>query len=224
MLSQAIGDLLPSAVGVAISPAPIIAVILMLSTPKARTTGPAFALGWIAGLVVVSAVVLAVADGADQEGTTSDAVSVVKLVLGVVLFFLAVRRWRSRPRPGVEPEMPGWMQTMDRVAPSRAVGLGALLSGANPKNLALTLAAAASIAQGGLSTGGSVVAVAVFVVIGSATVAGPVAFYLLAPSKAASQLDTIKRAMSEHNAMIMCVVLVVLGAKLLGNGFAGLAA
>ncbi len=48
----AIGDLLPSAVGVALSPVPIIAVILMLGTPKARSNGPAFAVGWVAGLVI----------------------------------------------------------------------------------------------------------------------------------------------------------------------------
>jgi hypothetical protein len=40
-MGQAIGDLLPSAVGVAISPVPIIAVILMLGTPRARSNGPA---------------------------------------------------------------------------------------------------------------------------------------------------------------------------------------
>ena len=50
MLSDAIGGLLPSAVGVALSPIPIIAVILMLDTPKARSNGPAFALGWVFGL------------------------------------------------------------------------------------------------------------------------------------------------------------------------------
>jgi hypothetical protein len=38
---------------------PIIAVILMLATPRARSTGSAFAIGWVAGLVVVSVIVLA---------------------------------------------------------------------------------------------------------------------------------------------------------------------
>ena len=33
-MGQAIGDLLPSAIGVAISPIPIIAVILILATPE----------------------------------------------------------------------------------------------------------------------------------------------------------------------------------------------
>jgi hypothetical protein len=54
MLSQAIGNLLPSAIGVALSPVPIIAVILMLGTPKARSNGTVFALGWVTGLVAVS--------------------------------------------------------------------------------------------------------------------------------------------------------------------------
>jgi hypothetical protein len=40
MLGDAIGDLLPSAVGIALSPIPIVAVILMLGTPRARSTGP----------------------------------------------------------------------------------------------------------------------------------------------------------------------------------------
>jgi hypothetical protein len=54
--------------------------------------------------------------------------------------------------------------------------LGALLSGANPKNLALILAAAASVADLGLSSAQKVVAIAVYVVLGSVAVAGPVLF------------------------------------------------
>jgi hypothetical protein len=38
-MGQAIGDILPMAVGVAISPAPIIAIVLMLGTPRARSNG-----------------------------------------------------------------------------------------------------------------------------------------------------------------------------------------
>jgi threonine/homoserine/homoserine lactone efflux protein len=224
VLSEAIGEVLPSAVGVALSPVPMIAVILMLATPKARSNGPAFALGWIAGLVVVSAVVLAVASGADEAGSTSsDAVSWVKLAVGVLFLAMAAQQWRKRPKRGEAPSMPKWMQTVDSFTPAKSLVLGAALSGANPKNLALTLAAAASIAQAGLDGGQSAVAVAVFVVIGSLTVAGPVLFFVVTPSKAERPLGTIKELMSEHNAVIMMVVLLVLGAKLLGNGIAGIA-
>ena len=69
---------------------------------------------------------------------------------------------------------------------------------------------------------GSAMAVAVFVVIGSLTVVGPVTFYLLASSSAAGPLDSIKTFLSAHNAGIMMVLFLVLGAKLLGQGLGGL--
>ena len=218
MLSQAIGNLLPSAVGVALSPLPIVAVILMLATPKARSNGSAFAIGWIAGLVVVSVVVLVLAGNADTSTTTSDSIDWLQVVLGVVFLGMASRQWRSRPKKGEEPTMPSWMATIDGFSFPKALGLGAALSAVNPKNLALTLAAAAGIAQVGLSAGESAVAVAVFVVIASLTVAGPVLFYLVAPEAASSRLGAMKEFMSEHNAVIMMVVLLVLGAKLIGTG------
>jgi threonine/homoserine/homoserine lactone efflux protein len=195
----------------------------MLATPKARSNGLAFAAGWIAGLVVVSVIVLLVAgDASNPDSGASDTVNWITLVLGVVFVLMAIKQWRSRPRKGATPEMPKWMQTIDAFTPVKSAGFGVVLSALNPKNLALTLAAAASIAQADLSTGDSTIAVAVFVVIGSLTVAGPVLFYLFAPQTAAKPLDAIKEFMSEHNAVIMFVVLLVLGAKLLGDGLGGL--
>ncbi len=221
-MGQAIGDLLPSAVGVAISPVPIIAVILMLGTPRARSNGPAFAVGWLIGLIVVSVVVLLLASDADDtDSGTSTAVDVIKLLIGVLFLLMAVKQWHARPKPGVEPEMPKWMGAIDRFTAGKSLGLGILLSGVNPKNLALTFAAAASIARAGLSGGESAIAVAIFVIIGSLTVVGPVLYYLFVPGSA-RLLGEIKQFMSEHNAVIMFVILLVLGAKLLGNGIAGL--
>ena len=57
-MGQAIGGSLALAVGVALSPVPIIAVVLMLTTRRARVNGPLFVLGWLAGLAVVGAIVL----------------------------------------------------------------------------------------------------------------------------------------------------------------------
>lgn len=223
MLSQAIGDLLPAAVGVALSPVPIVAVILMLGTPKARSNGPAFAVGWIAGLVIVSTIVLVLASGADDPNSSaSTTVHWGKLAIGVLFLVLAAKQWRTRPKHGEAAAMPKWMSAIDTFSPGKSLVLGAALSGINPKNLALTLAAAASIAQAGLDGGDSAVAVAVFVVIGSLTVAGPVVFYLVATGKATAPLAEIKDFLSDHNAVIMMVVFLILGAKLIGNALPGL--
>lgn len=220
MLTTAIGDLLPLAAAVALSPIPIIAVILMLGTPRARTNGPAFAVGWVAGLAVVSTVVLLVSSGPD-DSTTSSGVDWLPLLLGLLFLVMAARQWKKRPAEGEEAVLPDWMTSVDHFTAGKSLGLGLALSGANPKNLALTAAAAASIAQAGLTGGEDVVAIAVFVVLGSLTVAGSVLYYVIAPDRAAGPLASIKAFMSAHNAVIMMVVLLLLGTKLIGTGLAG---
>src|SRR5438876_10120530 len=83
-MGQAISEVLPFAIGVAISPVPIIAVILMLFSRRARINGPVFLLAWAVGLSVVSAVVYAVSDSANaaSDSTADNTVSWIKIVLG----------------------------------------------------------------------------------------------------------------------------------------------
>ena len=50
-MGEVIGDLLPLALGVAISPIPVIAAILMLLSRQAGKTSTGFLIGWIAGIV-----------------------------------------------------------------------------------------------------------------------------------------------------------------------------
>src|SRR3954470_12867721 len=86
-MNEAIGQVLSLGVGVALSPVPIIAVVLMLATPRARSNGPAFLLGWLAGLALVGTVILLVSSGADASSDDGPAswVGVLKPVLGLLL-------------------------------------------------------------------------------------------------------------------------------------------
>jgi threonine/homoserine/homoserine lactone efflux protein len=223
VLSQAVGTVLPAAVGVALSPIPIIAVVLMLGTPRARANGVTFAVGWVTGLVAVSVVVIIVAGGAaDADSTTATTVNWVKVGLGVIFLVMAAREWRKRPKPGEEAEMPAWLVTVDETRPPRALLLGVLLSAANPKNLALTVAAASSIAASSIDAGEETLAVAIFVVIGSVTVVGAVLAYLVAGERAAPLLASLEDFMIRNSAVIMFVLLLVLGAKLIGDGLSPL--
>jgi threonine/homoserine/homoserine lactone efflux protein len=223
-MGQAIGEILPLAIGVAISPVPIIAIVLMLGTPRARSNGLAFALGWLAGLTIVGGALLALASGNSQEndGGPETWVSIVKLVLGVLFLLLAARTWRSRPKAGQEAAMPKWMQAIDTFTTGRSLVFGLLLSGVNPKNLALTIAAATTIAQTGISGGESAGALIVFILIGSLSILTPVFIYFALGTRAAVILDELKDWMAGHNAAIMTVLLLVLGAKLIGDGVGGL--
>ena len=176
------------------------------------------------GLVIVSVIVMLVASGSDDpDSGSSTAVDVVKLVLGALFLVMAFGQWHKRPSSGQVAELPKWMSAIDQFKPGKSFVLGAALSGANPKNLALTLAAVASVAQAGLDGSESAIAIGVFIIIGSLTVAGPVLFFVVAADSARGPLESTKQFLSEHNAAIMTAVLLVLGAKLLGNGIAGLA-
>jgi threonine/homoserine/homoserine lactone efflux protein len=224
VLSEAIGELLPAAAAVALSPIPIVAIVLMLDSARGRANGLAFAVGWIVGLSVVSVVVVLVAGGAsDPDSSTATGVNWITAAIGAALLVMAVRQWRKRPKEGETPEAPRWMATIDSVSPVKALVLGAALSGANPKNLALTLSAAASIASAGLDGADEVIAIAVFVVVGSITVAGAVAFHLVAPHASARPLGAVKTFMEHNNATIMMVILLIFGLKLLGDAFGVLA-
>jgi threonine/homoserine/homoserine lactone efflux protein len=199
-----------------------VAVILMLATPKGRGNGLAFAAGWVLGLIVVCVLVVVIAGGADSDGSTRTGVDWLKLALGVLLIAVARRQWEKRPKEGETPELPSWMTSLADFDPTRSGAVGAALAAVNPKNLALTLAAAATIAQGGLNAGGDAVAILVFVVIASLTIVTPVVIYLAMGERATPLLESLRQWLAANNATIMTVVCVILAAKLIGAGIGGL--
>src|SRR3954465_3536507 len=219
-MGQGIGEILTFAVGVAISPVPIVAVILMLFSQRASMNGTAFLIGWVVALAVVSTAVYLLSDVGDAatSDTASDAISWGKIALGVLLLVLAVRTWRGRPGPGEQAPMPKWMSRIDALPPAKALALGFLLAGVSPKNLILAAGAGAGLAQLGLSTSDAVVSLLVFVVIGSLTIAGPVAYYLVGGDAAKAELDRFKAWLLVHNGAVMTVLLLVFGASLIAKG------
>jgi threonine/homoserine/homoserine lactone efflux protein len=225
-VGQALGQLLPLAIGVALSPVPIIAVILMLFSGRARSNGPAFLLGWLIGIGAVSAVALASADAASAstESEASNASSWVKLAFGVLLIIAALREWRARPADGEETTMPKWMKGIDAFTAPKALGLAALLGALNPKNLLLGAAAGTTIAQADVSSGERWGAWLIFVSLASLSVAIPVLYYLLGGESAQGRLDAWKRWLQQNNTAVMAVLLLVLGAVLVGQSIQTLSA
>jgi threonine/homoserine/homoserine lactone efflux protein len=218
-MRDAIGQTLPTALGIAISPLPIVAVVLMLVTARGRVNGPAFVLGWVAGLAILGAIVLAVAGGANasSDGEPATWASALKLVLGLLAVLVGVRQFRGRPRGDGGAETPKWMHALDEFTPVKAAGTAALLSAVNPKNLLLAVAGAATIAGTGIDAGEQAIAYAIFVVIATLGVATPVAIALVMGDRSRRVLEGLKTWLSEENAVIMAVLMLVIGTKLVGD-------
>ncbi len=223
-MGQAIGDFLPLAVGVAICPLPIIAVILMLFTDRARQNSLAFLLGWVVGIVVALSVLIVVASSTtlSSGGEPSAISSWIKLILGVLLIAFAVKEWRARPAPGTDPKMPRWMTRIETMAPRRAFGLGLLLSALNPKSLLFIAGGAVVIAGAGLSFADEAICIAVFTVIGASSVAVPALAYLFFGERIRPTLDGANAWLSANNTAVMAVLFFVIGVSLFGKGLGGL--
>jgi hypothetical protein len=224
-MGGAIGEMLPLAIGIAISPLAIVAVILILTTPRARTNGLAFLGGWLLALAVVGGVALAVTDAAESADSSGPRtiVAVLTIALGVLLLVLAWRGFRSRPAPGEEAPLPKWMAALDRFTPVRSLAVAALFGGVKPKNLILAATAAAGIAASGLGGAQQVVVLLLLILVASVGIIAPVAVYfLMGEEKSAQILGGWKTWLVANNSTVMIVLFVVFGVVLLGNGIGGL--
>jgi threonine/homoserine/homoserine lactone efflux protein len=223
-VGQAVGETLVLAVAVAICPIPIVAVVLLLTSPSGKTNGAVFVLGWLVGLAVVGTVVrlLAAPSSASESGVPAAWVSWVRIALALFFVQVAVRELRSRSTVDAAAT-PNWMGAVDRATPTTSFGLGAVLSGLNPKSLILVVAGAVTIATGipGAHQAG---AYAIFASIGTLGVATPVVIASATSRRSVDLLDRLKRWMLQHNAIILAVLCLPIAAKLLGDGLASLTA
>ena len=166
MLLAAVADLAPVALVAALSPFPLVAAIVAAGAAN-PATGAGLAAGWVAGLGVLTTILVFAAGEIDPTSITPDAW--VQILVGLALLAAAVWKWRTRPRRGQPVEAPRWMSSLGD-GPARAFGIGAALGAVNPKHLALALAAAAIVHYHGLSGTGAALAALAFVAIGSSTV------------------------------------------------------
>jgi threonine/homoserine/homoserine lactone efflux protein len=219
-----VGDVLPFALGVAISPMPIIAVILMLLAARAGAASGGFLIGWVAGIVIATTVftILAETLGLSSSGGGSTAGAIVKLVLGALLLLLALKEWRSRPVGDADPPAPKWLSSLDSLTAAKASGLGFLLAAVNPKNLLMILAASVTIGQAKLPVGQIVIVILIFTLIAASTVAAPVIVYRAEPVKAQAWLESMKIWLVANNATVMMMLFAIIGVVLIGKGIGGL--
>ena len=222
-MSQAIGEVFVFGIGVALSPAAVIAMVLMLATPGGRVSASVFVASWALSLGAVGAIALVLADGADarQSGGPADWVIAVQIILALLLILVAAWQWRGRGNGLAEDELPSWMQKVDGLTTSRAAGMAVFLAGAKPKNLLLTIGAAIAIAELGVSAGAQAAGLASFVFLGTLVPGIPLIVSVLMRERGAAVLAEVRSWMVRENRTIVAVLCLVFAAKLLGDALLG---
>lgn len=207
--------------GIAWSPVPLEAALAMVRTERGRSLGLLFLFGYAAGIAALAYFALLLAGVGDYAPGSSSWQSVgwLQVGLGLALWWLAVRRYRVRPRAGEQEQPPQWVTEIDRFTALRAVGVAIPLAATTPKNVILALTAMIGVAT--LPSGGT--AYVAFVVLACVALLVVVLVDLPAPQRVGPQQDALRRWLGQHNTAIAISTLLVLGAWAISRGMEFLA-
>lgn len=213
----ALGQLIPLALVVALSPLTIIpAIVLVLQSERARTTGLAFLSGWLLGLATTTAVFVQLPrllDGLNRPAPTWAAW--VRIAVGIALVVFGIWRWMTRHRA---TKQPAWLNRLSRMTPVGAAAVGFGLIMVNPKVLVMNAAAGLVIGTAGLGVPGAWLAVAYYTVIAGSSVLVPILAYAIAGQRVDHQLERMKQWMERQHAVLMAGFLAVVGLLLVYTG------
>lgn len=211
---QTLAILLPVAIGFAISPVPLIELILVLFSKRRVVNSVTF----VVALLAATALAVTIgAAGGQASGDTPDAPSTVARIvigaLGALLLLLGIKNWRNR----ADTSQPKVLATISEMGPLPVAVLAIGTALFNPKNLPLLLAAGQTIG----TADNSFVVGAIFVVIATSPYLVAAGYSLLGGESAALRLDRMREWLITRNRLIMGVLCLVLGAVLLLKAVAG---
>jgi hypothetical protein len=122
-----VGDLLPLALVVTVSPINIVTAILLLFSKRPIANAAIYLLGFVLGVAAVLSGITAVADaiGISPGSERSQGASALLLVLGLVLIVVGVRKVSPRRGLDQEPDQPRWMKGIGDFGAGRSFLVGA---------------------------------------------------------------------------------------------------
>ncbi|WP_338674507.1 GAP family protein [Streptomyces sp. SCSIO 30461] len=206
------------ALGIALSPFPVVPAILLLLTARARENSSAFIAGWTAGVAGAAVLFTLLTSVVEFTGKPPAAVSWGRIGLGGLLILLGAMLWRRR-RTRADP---AWIRALESTTWPKALRLGLLLSAVNPKILVLIAAGGVAIGSAQLTTAGRAGSIALFAVIASAGVILPPLLRLLVGELMMPPLERAKDWLKAHNAAIVAIVIALIGLLLVVKGVGGL--
>lgn len=215
---ESVGLSLPLALGIAAAPWAMIALIILLLTPKAVSNAYAFLMGWYMGLMLVGILILMSPGLMDDRGEPSRLMGWIRLGMGMVFLSFSLFLFRRIPKKEDRHSMPPWMERIDAFGFFQAAVIGFLLSTLNLKNSSMAVVGAAFIARQGMTTLQELFALLLFCLIASIGVMIPHLIFLLFRRNAEILFGKIKIWVLQNRMLILLVILLVFGGISLYRG------
>lgn len=216
------------AAGIAISPTPVVVVILMLFSPSGRRNAIAYLIGWIIGLVLLGVILLALFNTGSEflESSSFFSRPLIQILLGIGILVMGWRRWNKSPKATPEEAMPKWFASVDdmltkssdKFTPRRALVLALVMSALSPKNIALMLALFLSISQAGLDARDAFILIFVFILLSSVTIGIPILYAIVKGEDAHAALNEWKTWVILNRGRAIALLLFLLGGIVILNG------
>jgi threonine/homoserine/homoserine lactone efflux protein len=213
------GDSWALAMGIAISPTPVVPLILLMLTARPRANSVAFLGGWTIGIAVGTTVFVVFAEVLKARNYTPAWVSWTLLVIGAALIVLGIYEWLARARPKPEPR---WIQAIQAAGPVHAFLLGFLVSAANLKVLVFAAGAGVAIGSAKLTSLGEVAAILWFTLLAGSSAVITTLLYLTLGDRILGPVTRAKDWLLTNYGAIKFVVLTTIGLYLVVKGIRGL--
>lgn len=217
-------SLIPMALGLALSPIPIIAVILMLFSRRAKVNAPLYAATWVLSMVVIGSLAIFLLGDNEfvEQDTTKTGGSILVLIIGALFMAYGAMLWMRRPRHPDHVKTPRWLEAIDDIPPILAIGFGLTGVLVNTKNLPLFLAAVQHILAANLGMMLSFIALAIFIAMASVTVVTPIVLFLTGNERMHTRLDALRVWLTHYNQAILAWVFLIMGGVMVLNNVAAL--
>lgn len=225
----ALGDALPFAVGLALSPFAIVTGIVLLLGVRGLAKTAVFGLGWFAAIALLTALAsfLIEASSDAYADATATGVDIGQLVFAAVFFGLAALTWAKRPRPGDDAAGDGGaskesrlLTRLDSLSILGALGAGVLQGLVVIKNIPLAFSAGAVFGEAHLVGASAVAAVLIFSGVATLGVLVPLAVAVAGGRRVSATLARSRVWFEANMSPITLTVLLVLGTLFLGRGLA----
>jgi threonine/homoserine/homoserine lactone efflux protein len=215
-VQDAFGTVALLGLGIALSPVPILATILLLSTYEARSNGLGYAAGFLIGLTVLAIVVawFTRVFGSSPHSMPSHGVVVGTLVMGLALIGFSSWQLTHRHTSVEAPPVPRWLRIVDRFRTPQSAGLGFFNSALNAKNFALLLVAASAVGQNRLELAQSSLAMVLLLLFAMLGILVPLTIYLAGGNRSTTLLERWKTWLIRNNGTVMAVLFLFFGVVL----------
>ncbi|MFI9103715.1 GAP family protein [Streptomyces fildesensis] len=213
-------DLVLIGLAITLYPLPIMAFVLVLSSPGGVWKGLAFILAWLACLVAVIAAVLLLTGGEPPapRSPPSTAALAVKLAIGVSLVLYGEHR--RRRRRSATP-MDRGRSASDEAEPASRVHQASVWSAAGLAVLlqpwGMVAAAASTVVEADLAHGATYLALLAFCILASASLLTMELLMVFTPTRAQRLLTGLRSWLAAHQDQAIVAICLFLGITLAGK-------